>query len=217
MAPVLLLGTFLLMPAAVASPDSGELRVARINVPVQQLVGPANPAHYFRDTRRAASLLEQQQWAEAEAILVQLTRDYPIHRGLFVDAANWGRLATALQQQGKHAEAIAAYEKAIANQALSYPGGENARYWIAVSQLALDDVEAALDSLEHMVREEAYLCRVDLFTDPNFAELRHHGRFRAIAGFARGHTARWHPAEDQSKFSAPQVQSSGPRYPNGQA
>jgi tetratricopeptide (TPR) repeat protein len=197
MAPALLLGTLLLMPAAVASSDDGEPQAVCMDGIVEQFVGPGNPAHYFRDTRRAVSLLEQQQWAKAEAILVQLTRDYPIHRGLFVNAANWGRLATALRHQGKHAEAIAAYEKAIANQGLSYPGGENARYWIAVSQLALDDVEAALDSLEHMVREKAYLRRAELFTDPNFAELRHHDRFRAIAGLARGHTALWlrHPDE----------------------
>jgi tetratricopeptide (TPR) repeat protein len=194
MAPALLLGTLLLMPAAVASADNGE-------------------PHYFRDTRRAVSLLEQQQWATAEAILVQLTRDYPIHRGLFVDAANWGRLATALRHQGKHAEAIAAYENAIAKQGLSCPGGENARYWIAVSQLALDDVEAALDSLEHLVQGKADLRRVKLFADPNFAELRHHDRFRAIAGLARDHTAMWlrdYP-EVQSKLSAPKVQSAGPR------
>jgi tetratricopeptide (TPR) repeat protein len=181
--------------------------------PGGQLVLQENTAQFYRDTRRAVSLLEQQHWAKAEALLVQLTRDYPIHRGLFVHAANLERLATALRHQGKYEEAIVAYGQAIMRQGIPYPGGENARYWIAVSQLALNDVEAALESLEHLILEEPYLRRLELFTDPNFAALRHHDRFRAITALALGHTASSlrHIAVDQSKFNAPNVQSAGPR------
>jgi hypothetical protein len=146
--------------------------------PRDHLVAPADGVFYFQMSQRARSLLKQEQWAEAEPLLVQLTRAYPL------DGDQWARLGNALRHQGKHADAIAAYERAIdvLGPGLPYAGSSNYRYAIAASQLALGRPDAALQTLERMVEGDVYVQRPDLMTDPTFASLRGNPRFRALAG-----------------------------------
>jgi hypothetical protein len=148
------------------------------NDPASVLVAPADAVAYYRTTEQATTALKQERWSDAERLLKAITRDYPI------DGARWSQLGSALQHQGKHAEAIAAYEKAmgIVGPGLPYPGPSNNIYAIATSQTALGHTDAALDALEQMVNVDAYVRRPELMTDSNFAALRDNPRFRALAG-----------------------------------
>lgn len=150
------------------------------------LAAPADGVDFYLKTETAVRLLDEKKWAEAEAILLELTRAYPFSSAYAPNQSNWGRLGMALRQQGKHAPAIEAYKKVIELQGpgLGYPGPSNARYWIAASQAALGNSQAALDTLEAMVGEDHYLARPDLLSDPTFAALKDNPRFRSIAGKA---------------------------------
>ena len=142
------------------------------------LIAPADGVAYFRQASQASDLLKQEKWTEAEPLLRAITRVYPLN------GSSWAQLGSALRHQNKHAEAIAAYEKAsaIAGPGLPYPGPSNNVYWIAASHAALGQTDAALDALEQMVNVDAYVRRPDLMTDDNFASLRDNPRFRALAG-----------------------------------
>lgn len=142
------------------------------------LAAPADGVGYFRHAQQASALLKQERWAEAEVLLHTVTREYPL------DGNGWAQLGSALRHQRKHAEAIAAYEKAIAiiGPGLPYPGPSNSIYWIAASHAALGHTDAALDALDRMVLVDGYVRRPDLLTDTNFASLRADPRFRALAG-----------------------------------
>jgi tetratricopeptide (TPR) repeat protein len=154
--------------------------------PAAFLAAPADGVDFYLKTETAARLLEEKKWPEAEALLLELTRAYPFSSASAPNHSNWGRLGMALRQQGKHAAAIEAYKKVIERQGpgLAYPGPSNARYWIAASQAALGNSQAALDTLEEMAGEDHYLAKPDLLDDPNFATLKDNPRFRAIAGKA---------------------------------
>ena len=152
--------------------------------PAALLTQPADPADYYRQSKRAAELLDQKQWSEAEAILKRLTAEYPFDTAISLSYSNWGRFALALREQKKYAQAIGAYRKVIELQGpgLSYPAPSNARYWIAFCQLQLGDTRAALDTLDAMVKQDRYVARAELFDDPNFAVLKSNSRFQSIAG-----------------------------------
>lgn len=151
--------------------------------PAALLTQPANPADYYRQSKHAADLLDQKQWSEAEVVLTQLTVEYPFDTALSLSYSNWGRLALALREQKKYAQAIDAYRKVIELQGpgLSYPAPSNARYWIAFCQLQLGDTRAALDTLDTMVHQDRYVARSELFDDPNFSALKSNSRFQSIA------------------------------------
>ncbi|MDB6163846.1 MAG: hypothetical protein JWL98_1278, partial [Xanthomonadaceae bacterium] len=146
--------------------------------PASVLVAPADAVGYYHTSEQATALLKQEKWSAAEPLLRTLTRDYPL------DGAHWAQLGAALRQQGKHAEAIAAYEHAIdiLGPGLPYPGPSNNIYWIAASQTALGHTDAALDALEQMVNVDGYLSRSELMADTHFAALQGNPRFRALAG-----------------------------------
>jgi hypothetical protein len=146
--------------------------------PASELVAPADAVAYYRATSQATALLKQERWSDAETLLRTMTRDYPL------DGAHWAQLGSALRHQGKHAEAIAAYENAIdiVGPGLPYPGPSNNLYWIAASHAALGQTDAALDALEQMVNRDAYVRRPELMSDTNFATLQDNPRFRALAG-----------------------------------
>jgi len=148
------------------------------------LTAPADPLDYYRKTIRAEELLAQQKWADAEMLLREVTGAYPLATAPAPNHSPWGELGMALQKQGKHAEAIRAYDHVIALQGpgLAYPGVSNALYQIAVSEAALGVRDAALAALDRMVRTQAYVARPDLLTDEAFASLRNEPRFREIAG-----------------------------------
>ena len=90
----------------VTLPALAQLRDAW-NDPASVLVAPADAVGYYRMTEQATAALKQEKWSDAERLLKAITRDYPI------DGARWSQLGSALQHQGKHAEAIAAYETAV--------------------------------------------------------------------------------------------------------
>jgi hypothetical protein len=173
--------------AIAAFPASGAglaQTTAKTGRPETFLAAPADGVAYYGGTQRAARLIEDHKWADAEVLLDELTRAFPLDSAYTLLTSNWGRLATARRQQGKHAAAIRAYEKVIELQGpgLAYPGSSNARYWIAASHLALGNAEAALDTLELMISEDRYLARTGLFQDAAFSRLKDHPRFQTIAG-----------------------------------
>ena len=143
--------------------------------PASELVAPADAVGYYRTTEQATAALKQERWSDAEKLLSTITRDYPL------DGAHWAQLGSALRHQGKHGEAIAAYEKAIdiVGPGLPYPGPSNNLYWIAASQAALGQTDAALGTLERMVNVDRYVGRSELMSDGNFATLQGNPRFRA--------------------------------------
>lgn len=148
------------------------------------LAGPSAPIAHYSEAEKALRLIDAKQWAEAEVVLRQIASEYPFGTASTVQRSTWGRLGIALRQQGKHREAIEAYRKVIELQGagLPYAGAGNARYWIAVSQLALGDTEAALASLDILVNDEGFLNRSELAADANFAALKRDPRLLKIAG-----------------------------------
>ena len=162
------------------------------------LVAPSDPVKFFADTRRAQALIDEKKWAEAELILRQLVVEQPVASGFAARVSNWGRLATALREQGKCREAIPAYQQVVDLQGpgVSYLGWGNAHYAMAACQLALGDKTAALATLGKYVQNDRLLQRPNLIDDPAFAALRSDPRFRALAGpdripRGRGRLAGW--------------------------
>ena len=145
-----------------------------ITDPDKYLAVPPNGIQHYQKFEQATRRMEEQKWAEAESIWKELSKAYPLHGG------TWGQLGISLRRQKKHAEAIQAYERVMEIQG---PGHHyNARYWIAVSQAALGQTEAALDNIEKMVFQEADLGRHAIPDDENFASLKDNPRMKKIAG-----------------------------------
>jgi tetratricopeptide (TPR) repeat protein len=172
--------------AVVGVGAAGAQTTGATDQPSAFLVAPADGVDYYLTSQRAARLLDEKKWAEAEALLLELTRAYPFGSAWASGYSTWGRLALALRQQGKHAAALEAYRRVLELQGpgIGYAGPSNARYWIAASHAALGNREAALDALQAMVDEDHYLARPDLLGDESFATLRDDPRFRSIAGKA---------------------------------
>jgi tetratricopeptide (TPR) repeat protein len=138
------------------------------------LAAPPDGVDHYRKLERANRLVEEKKWQEAGRILKELSTAYPLH------GAIWGQLGITLRRQNKHAKAIRAYEKVMEIQGPGIP--YNARYWIAASHAALGHTKEALDTLEQLVFNDAYLSRPELMADPNFASLKDNARFHKIAG-----------------------------------
>lgn len=138
------------------------------------LGAPHDGVAHLRGAQRAAQLLAAERWAEAAALLRELTGAYPL------DGTLWGQLAVALRQQRDHAGAVRAYERVLALQGPGLPF--RARYWIAAGQAALGDTAAALATLERLVHDDAYLQRPELARDESFATLRQHPAFVRLTG-----------------------------------
>lgn len=137
------------------------------------LTAPANPAAYYADREAAMTAIEAEDYPTAEPLLDRLTGAYTL------DADLWVALGDAKYELGKHDEAIAAYRNAIA---LGGPDYGRSRLGILLAQTAENDQNAALDTLDRMVREDAYLYRGRLREDDDVAALRDNPRFREIAG-----------------------------------
>ncbi|HEX5715060.1 MAG TPA: tetratricopeptide repeat protein [Thermoanaerobaculia bacterium] len=179
--------TLVILPWAVAGVDAANAQTTGASDnPSAYLAAPADGVDFYLKSETAARLLDEKKWPEAEALLLELTRAYPLSSAWATNHSNWGRLGMALRQQGKHAAAIEAYKKVIERQGpgLAYPGPSNARYWIAASYAALGNSQAALDTLEEMAEEDHYLAKPDLLDDPNLTTLKDSPRFRSIAGKA---------------------------------
>lgn len=138
------------------------------------LAAPADPAGYQRTLEAAEAAIAASDFAAAEPLLERATADYAL------DARAWTLLGDAKRQLQKPAEAIAAYQRAIA---LAGPGYRWSRQRVALLQMQLGDHEAALDTLEAIVFEDAYLQRPGLMLREEYAPLRDNPRFRRIAGY----------------------------------
>jgi tetratricopeptide (TPR) repeat protein len=139
-----------------------------------QLMAPSDGVQFYRKLQQAQQLYEKEKWAEAERLYKELAAEYALNGTI------WGQYAKVLRQQEKFADAIKAYEKVINIQGPGLPF--SGRYWIAVCHAKLGHIDAALDTLQKMVFQEAELMRPDLLVDPNFANLKDNPRFQKIAG-----------------------------------
>lgn len=137
------------------------------------LAAPDDPLAYYADREAASVAMEERDFAEAEPLLQRLTSAYPL------DADTWAELAFAQNRLGKSAEAIAAYQRVMA---LAGPGYARARTRISALYVQLADYDAALDWLEQMVMQDAYLDRPGLISAGLPAPMRDDPRFRVIAG-----------------------------------
>ena len=142
--------------------------------PREALVAPGDGVAHYRRAEQARALIEAETWSAAEPILLTLTRDYPLL------GTTWGQLALAQRKQGKHAEAIRSYQRVLEIQGPGLPF--NARYWIAASHAALGHSREALDTLQQLVDDDAWLERPGLAEEPALASLAKEPRFLALAG-----------------------------------
>ena len=139
-----------------------------------QLEAPSDGVQFYRKLQQAQQLYEKEKWAEAEPIYKELVAEYSLNGTI------WGQLAKILRLQGKYADALNAYERVINLQGPGLPF--SGRYWIAVCHAKLGHTDAALNTLQQMVFQEAELMRPELLTDSNFASLKDNPRFQEIAG-----------------------------------
>jgi tetratricopeptide repeat protein len=168
-------------------PPAGAQTSGRTEDPMVLLATPPDAESYYAASAEAKRLIDEKGWAEAETLLRRLTTDYPLDTAFAARHSNWGRLAQALREQGKCAEAIEAYRKVIELQGPGLPYAaepSNARYWIAACYVALGRRNEALATLERMLKEDRFVARPDLLDDPNFAALKRDPRFQTIAGKA---------------------------------
>jgi tetratricopeptide (TPR) repeat protein len=144
------------------------------NVFQPQLAAPPDGVQFYQKLKQAQQLYDNQKWAEAEPLYKELVAEYSLNGTI------WGQFAKVLRSQDKFADAINAYEKVINIQGPGLPF--STRYWIAVCHAKLGHTDAALNTLQQMVFQEAELMRPDLLSDENFTDLKDNPRFQQIAG-----------------------------------
>jgi hypothetical protein len=149
--------------------------------PLTLLAVPADGVAYYQARARSRELFEARRYAEAEPLLLQLTREYPR------DPENWWLLGLAQDRLGKHAGAVVAFGKAgpLIGWDLQFWNG----YEVAESKLALGDRRGALDMLRWMITEQHGFLRGSLYDAPEFVALRNDPEFLALVG--RPDTAGW--------------------------
>ncbi len=159
-----LLPTFLLVALACATPAFGQ---------ISPLAAPADPVAYQRALAAAETALAANDDAAAEPLLEQATAAYAL------DAQTWVLLGGVKRRLHKPAEAIAAYERAMA---LGGPRYRMANEWLPQLYIQLGDHEAAIDALERSVLENANLRRGGMIYAEEYAVLRDNPRFQRVAG-----------------------------------
>jgi tetratricopeptide (TPR) repeat protein len=137
------------------------------------LAAPSDPVGYQRTLDAAEAALAAGDDATAEPLLEQATAAYAL------DAHTWALLGGVKRRLNKPAEAIGAYERAMA---LGGPRYRMVNEWIAELYIKLGDHDAAIAALEELVFEHAYLHRGRMMYAEEFAELRDDPRFQRIAG-----------------------------------
>jgi tetratricopeptide (TPR) repeat protein len=149
--------------------------------PLTLLSVPADGVTYFQTKTQARALVSGQRWAEAEPLLQRLAREYPR------DPENWYLLGFAERNLGKHAEALAAFERAgpLLGWDLQFWNG----YRVAAEKLALGDRWGALETLRWMIEENHGFWRQALYGDSRFAALREDAEFLRLIG--RADTTGW--------------------------
>ena len=142
--------------------------------PLTLLTAPPDPIAYLERRNQGFSLANAQNWAGAEPILEQLTRDYPR------DGVNWVMLGSVKSRLDKPREAAAAYEKAAS--IIGWGDAYNARMYAAANHLAAGDRPRALELLRQYVFDDHTLLRQRLYDLREFAALRNDPEFRRITG-----------------------------------
>lgn len=153
--------------------------------PLTLLSVPRDGVAYYEAKLRAAELVSEKQYAEAEPLVERLTREYPR------DGENWILLARVKRGLDKPAEAAPAYERA--GRLIGW-----GPYWIpgysaAARYLEAGDRRAALDALRREVFEHRGVLRDEMYdfpgSSPWFASLRDDPEFLEIIG--RPDTTGW--------------------------
>ena len=160
--------------AAFGGPVGAQTFDPRTQSPMMLMAVPADGIGYYRDKQRAAELLTQQRWADAERLLVRLTAEYPR------DGMNWRRLALALDELGKHRESAEAYERA--GERIGWGPWYLPRINAAMQYLAAGDRARALRLLDQAVFEDHSILRQRLPDYPELAAVRDDPEFQRIAG-----------------------------------
>jgi tetratricopeptide (TPR) repeat protein len=159
-----LLPAFFLVALACSAPAFGQ---------TTPLLAPADPVAYQRSLEAAEAAIAAENDAAAEPLLEQATAAYAL------DPQAWALLGGVKRRLNKPAEAIAAYERAMA---LGGPRYRIVNEWIAELYIQLGNHDAALDALERSVFEQAYLHRGRMMYAEEFAAVRDNPRFQRIAG-----------------------------------
>jgi tetratricopeptide (TPR) repeat protein len=133
-----------------------------------------SPLEYRKQAEAAARLYSEGKFREAEPIADRLVESYPF------DGHNWLLAARIKRKLGEYAAAAQDYRRVIELLGPGVPG--NARYWLAVSLAAIGDKTGALDALDHLVFDDHYVERPQLYDDKAFATLRSDPRFLRICG-----------------------------------
>jgi hypothetical protein len=165
------------MAAAFAAAAAPPAATAAEPPVTEALCAPADGAAYLARRNEARRLvLTDNNFAAAEPILEALVRDYP------QEGHNWLLLGRARLRLGRAAEAATAYARA--ERMLGDGAPYRAGYWLAASQAAAGQRDAALGTLHRLVFERHYLRRSALWEDERFQSLRADPRFAVIAGHA---------------------------------
>ena len=146
---------------------------ALAQTPVAPLTAPADPIGYQRGLEAAEAAIAAGDDAAAEPLLERATATYAL------DARAWSLLGDVKARLNKPAEAVTAYRRAMA---IGGPRYRVVHQWVAELQVQAGDPEGALDTLERLVFEQAYLRRPALMWADEFASLRDNPRFQRIAG-----------------------------------
>lgn len=135
---------------------------------------PANPLGYYNRSQEAYSLYKAQKYAEAAEALRAVVADYPL------DGNAWMTMGRSLFMAHRPKEAIPAYLRAKELHI------KDSFWWIdyslAEAYVAIGDKQAACNSLETLVFQDAYHSRPRLYDD--FPSLRSEPRFLKIVGRA---------------------------------
>lgn len=137
------------------------------------LTAPSDPFGYQQTLEAVQAAMAAGDDAAAEPLLEQATAAYPL------DAYAWASLGGVRRRLNKPAEAIAAYERAMA---LGGPRYRMVNEWLPDLYLQLGDRDAAIQALERSVFENANLHRGGLIYAEEYAALRDDPRFQRIAG-----------------------------------
>lgn len=160
---------------ALASPTAAQLYDPwKDPSPLQLLQAPDDGVAYYRKLTKARALYRDRQFARAEPLLEQLTREYA--RDPFV----WMMLGETRYELAKGLEAAAAWQKAgqLIGWDLEFANG----YRMAMGYLKAGNKQAALAQLRWMIEEKHGYYRHSLIDHPRLAELRDDPGFLELIG-----------------------------------
>ena len=176
--------------------------------PPNPLVGVADPVAYQHALDLAEEAAAARNDDAAEPLLENATAAYAL------DPRIWSLLGDVKRRLNKPAEAIAAYERAIA---IAGPRYRFVREWIAELYMQTGDHDAAIRTLEKLVFENSYLQRPGLMNAEVFAPLREDPRFQRVAGVVdTSQMSREQGWRTDLDFLLGEIRRLDPRYHHGE-